>query len=322
MSSMLQKLKILSDRPILALAPMAGYTHTAHRLICRQFGANLLYTELISANGIIYAKSNDNQCFQLAKFNAKERPLLIQIFGKDPKIMAEASKIIFNKFKPDGIDINMGCPVKKEVRQGYGVALMKDLKNACKIVEQIKCSVNIPVSVKTRLGFSKPNEIIKFSQALEKAGADMLCIHGRTYKQFFTGPVNYEMIKKVKQKIKIPVIANGGINTPEIAKQVLDLTHCDGIAIGQASLGKPWIFKQINDYLLTGEYEEFNLKKIKTVCLQYIKLFKKHNKSLNLFELKKNLIYYFKGIKDKKYIAEKIFKAENIEALIKIVNAI
>ena len=306
-------------KPIIALAPMAGYTHSAHRLICQKFGANLLYTELISANGLVYAKSKDSQCFQLAKFNNKERPILIKIFGKDPKIMAQASKIIADEFKPDGIDINMGCPVKKEVKQGYGVALMKDLKLACQIIEQAKCSVKIPVSVKTRLGYKSPDEIINFSQELEKAGADMICIHGRTYQQLFSGPVHYEMIKKAKQKLKIPVIANGGINAPEIAKQVLDFTQCDGIAIGQASLGRPWIFKQVRDYLETGRHAEFDLVKIKRICLQYIHLFEKYNKNVNLFELKKNIIYYFKGMANKKSLAEKIFKADNTDSLLRII---
>lgn len=284
----------------------------------------MLYTEMASANGIVYEQKSKKKKFhpslELTRFNKKERPILIQIFGNDPKIMKEAAIFLEKKLKPDGIDINMGCPAKKEIRQGYGCALMKNAKLACKIIEEIKQAVKIPVTVKTRLGFSKQDEILKFSKEIEKAGADMICIHGRTLKQKFSGPVDYEIIKKVKQSIKIPVIANGGAQTPEQAKEVLDFTKCDGIAIGQASWGKPWIFKQVKDFLETGKYKEYDYKDIKMIAMEHIQLFQKYNANSNIFELKKNLPHYFRGMKNKKELNQDIFKAKDFKALIQIID--
>lgn len=319
-------MNIFKKKPIIALAPMAGWTNSAYRLLCKKFGADLLYTEMVSAYGLYYEQKNKrtkkHPSFDLAKFNNKEKPVLVQIFGNDPEIMKEAAIFIEQKLKPAGIDINMGCPAKKEVKRGYGCALMLNPGLACEIVKQIKNNVKIPVTVKIRLGYYKSNEILKFSKELESAGADMLCIHGRTFKQKFTGPVNYEMIKKVKQSVKIPVIANGGIKSPEEAKKVFDFTKCDGIAIGQASWGRPWIFQQINDYLSKGKYKQYDIKDIKKIAKEHINFFQKYNPDSNLFELKKNLPHYFKGLKNKKKINQEIFKSKNYKELIEIIDPV
>ena len=203
-------------KPIIGLAPMSGLTDSAFRQIAKDFGAEIVFSEMISADGLFYGQRKSgrdeyNKTLALAGFSTKERPIIIQLFGRQPEIMAKAAKIISRKFKPDGIDINMGCPARRLVDAGHGVSLMRDLDLACYIIERIKKEINLPVSVKTRLGFQNEKEILKFAKSLENCGLDALILHGRTYPQLFRGQVNYQIMKTVKENLKIPLIASGGL---------------------------------------------------------------------------------------------------------------
>ncbi|MFA6533924.1 MAG: tRNA-dihydrouridine synthase [Patescibacteria group bacterium] len=285
--------KLFKSQPLLALAPMAGITDSAFRLLCRESGADLVYSEMVSADGLVYGKKS----WELVKFSSRERPIVIQLFGKKPDKFAAAAAMIVRKIKPEAIDINMGCPAKKVVRSGHGVVLMQDPALACQIVQAVKKAVGDKclVSVKTRLGFSNKKEILSFAPKLEKAGMDFLCLHGRTYPQGFSGEVDLLMIKKVKDLLKIPVLANGGVKTPEQAAAMLKVTGADGLALGLGTLGRPWLFQEIKEFLNTGAYRELTWSEIKKVMMRQAKLAYQQKGSFGLVELRKHLCWYTKG---------------------------
>ena len=260
-----------NDKPLLVLAPMAGYTDAAFRLLCREFGADIVVTELISADAIAYGKIRNqkseiridkevltfNRCAagknkntaELLSFFEEERPLMIQLFGKYPEKFAKAAKWVSDNLKPDGIDINMGCPARKVVGSDHGAALLKNCDLAEEIVRSVKANTDLPVSVKTRLGWENDDEILEFAPRLQKAGIDAIIIHGRTYKDGFKGQARWENVYKIKNLLNIPVIANGdvkGIDDKIIrtANCQLQTANLDGVAIGRAAFGKPWIFQE------------------------------------------------------------------------------
>jgi len=315
---------------------MAGITDSAFRLISKKFGVDLVYSEMISSEGIVYGKPQDfydwekkkwiklSKSLELAKFSQKERPIILQIFGKEPAIMAQAAEILIKKFKPDGIDINMGCPARKVVKSNHGAALLKNPDLACEIVKQVKRAVTKKtlISVKTRLGWEDKKEILKLAPQLEKAGLDFLCLHGRVYKQGFSGSVDYQIIKKVKQKLKVPVIANGGIKTPEDAKKVLATTKADGVAVGMGSWGRPWIFTQIKDYLVKGEYQDLTWPEVKKIILEHAKLVHQTKGDHGIIELRKHLCWYVRGQKNAASLRQQLVKVETIKDVEKVISQI
>lgn len=304
------KNKLFNKKPILALAPMAGITDSGFRLLCRELGADLVYSEMISADGLVYGKKS----WDLAKFDNQERPIVLQLFGKKPEIMAKAAALLCAKLKPEVIDLNMGCPAKKVIHSEHGAMMLKNQPLALEIVRQVKKAVGKKtlVSVKTRLGWDKKTDILTFAPKLEKAGMDFLCLHGRTYVQGFTGEVDYQMIKKVKAKLKVPVLANGGIKTPEDAARVLRITGVDGAAIGMGAWGHPWLFKEIKEYLAGGEYQELSWKEIKKIIYRQATLALKNKGQHGLVELRKHLCWYVKGQKNAAELRQKLVRVETI----------
>jgi len=298
------------NKPILALAPMAGITDSSFRLLSKKYGADLVYTEMVSADGLVYGKKS----WELAKFRKKERPIVVQIFGKKPEIMAKAAALIVDKLKPEVIDINMGCPAKKVVKSEHGAFMLKKQDLACEIVRQVKKAVGkrALVSVKTRLGWEKKTDILTFGPKLEKADIDFLCLHGRTYKQGFSGLVDYEMMKKLKAKMKVPLIVNGGVKTPEDAKKVLQLTKADGLAIGMGTYGYPWIFKDIKSYLKTGKFKELTWSDKKKLILEHAKLAYQEKGKHGIIELRKHLCWYVRGQKNAAELRQKLVRVETI----------
>lgn len=269
------------------LAPMAGITNLAFRTLCRQNSCGLAYSEMISINGIYYGSENT---LKLLETNASDRPLAIQLFGHDPKIFTEAiKKIDSDKF--DIININMGCPAKKIIRNGDGSFLMNNPKLIYEIVNACTRATNKPISVKIRKGFDKPNAL-EIAKIIEQAGAAAICIHGRTAKQEYSGVADWEIIAQLKENISIPVIGNGDIKSCEDAKKMLDQTKCDAIMIGRASLGNPWIFKQIEQYLQTGinNFSVSNKEKMDT-AKKHLRLL---NATGNVLEMRKHLSWYIK----------------------------
>lgn len=237
----------------IVLAPMAGVTDLPFRLLCKEQGADLICTEMVSAKGIFYNNKNTED---LLRIDDRERPVSLQLFGSDPDIISEmAKKIEHRNF--DILDINMGCPVPKVVNNGEGSALLKNIPLAAKIIEKTVKAIDKPVTVKFRKGFGADEvQAIEMAKAAEAAGAAAVAVHGRTREQYYSGKADWEIIAKVKDTVSIPVIGNGDIFTPEDAKNMMEQTNCDGVMIGRGAQGNPWIFHQIKTCLETGMVPE------------------------------------------------------------------
>ena len=228
------------------LAPMAGVSDRAYRELCVQMGAGYCVSEMVSSKALSFGSKKSEE---LMDISAQERPCGIQIFGDDPSCMAEAA-LSAMKNHPDIIDINMGCPAPKISGNGSGSALMKNPALCGKITEAVVAAVDVPVTVKIRKGWDDGTvNAVEVAKICEQAGAAAITVHGRTRQQYYKPPVDYEIIRQVKQSVRIPVIANGDVDSAKKAKQVLDFTGADFVMVGRASLGNPWIFSQINSYL-------------------------------------------------------------------------
>ena len=301
-------------------APMAGVSNISYRQIIKEMGAGLIYSEMISTMGIVY---NGKKTIDLINFNENERPISIQIFGSDLKSFVEAAKYIEENFHPDIIDINMGCPVPKvAIKSQAGSALLKDPDKIYEIVKAVVNSTNTPITVKIRSGWDdKHINAVEVAQKIESAGASAIAIHSRTRSQGYSGSANWNIIKEVKQSVKIPVIGNGDITTPELAKQMLDETGCDAIMVGRATLGNPWIIKEIVHYLDTNELlsKPTKIERIEMIKTHYNLLKKYSNTTHALLEIRTHALWYLKGIPGTKEIKAKICQAKTEEEFMNII---
>lgn len=305
-------MELSKENRIIGLSPMAGFTDSSFRSICREFGADLVYTEMVSARGLTeeMKSKGDGKSLQLVRFNEVERPVLVQIFGNEPGIMGEAAKIICEKFNTDGIDINMGCPARKVIANDYGSSLLKEPELAAEIVRQVKNVVGErKLTVKTRLGWDNEEQILDFAPMMEKAGADMIAIHARTKAQGFSGEPNYEKISEVKKLVKIPVLANGGIKNWQDIDKCLEISKADGVLIGQAAIGRPWIFHEYKEQRTIN----FEIEKVFEIAWHHYSRFMKYSSNFN--EIKKHLVGYFKGFPNASELRRQICLAESREEL-------
>jgi len=252
----------------------------------------------------------------MAGFDKKEQPIILQIFGKEPSVMAKAARILEEKFKPNGIDINMGCPARKIISDFNGASLMKEPKLAAKIIEAVKSAVACPVSVKTRAGWSDEKEILKFAPMVEKAGADAIAIHGRTKIMGYSGRANWEIIGRVKEKLSIPVLANGDIVDFVSFKKAMEISGADGVLIGRGALGNPWIFQNIKNKKdrrpPVGEIKKIILEQAKLHLARYGEL----------ISFRKHVLNYFKGSPGAKKIREKMVQIKLLKDLMEALKKI
>ena len=295
------------------LAPMAGITDKAYRIICREHGAGLVYTEMVSSKAIFY---NDEKTKMLMNVENEKRPIAIQIFGSDPETMGYAAKEV--REIADIIDINMGCPAPKVIKNGDGSKLLLDIEKAEKIIKSVVDNTNKPVTVKIRKGWDNNNIVaVEFAQMIENAGASAITIHGRTRAEFYSGKADLEIIKKVKESVKIPVIGNGDIINEETALQMFKKTGVDGIMIGRGSFGNPWIFEKVIHFLKTGEkLPEISVKEKYNVLKEHIQYEMKYKPELvAIHELRKPIAWYTKSLPNSSEFRNNINKIENKEIL-------
>ena len=290
------------------LAPMAGVTDLPFRLICKQFEASLLYTEMINAKAVCY---EDKNTFDMLLVEDEEKPVAVQIFGSEPGFMAEAARTLTELNRFEIIDINMGCPAPKVVKAGDGSALMKDPKLAFEIVNKVKAATKLPVTVKFRKGWDEQSiNALEFGKLMQEAGADAVTLHGRTREQYYSGTADWEIIKELKEKLSIPVIANGDITSFEAAERILDITKADALMIGRGAQGNPFIFKEVNDYMESAILpKEISPKlKIDTAIRHYKLALKYKTQHKAVTEMRKHLGWYLKGLKNSARIKDHINK--------------
>ena len=279
------------------LAPMAGVSDRAYRELCVRFGAAYCVSEMVSSKALSF---NSKKSEELMEISDLERPCGIQIFGDDPKCMADAAKHALEN-KPDIIDINMGCPAPKISSNGSGSALMKNPRLCGEIVKAVTAVTDIPVTVKIRKGWDDDSvNAVEVAKICESAGAAAITVHGRTRQQYYKPPVDYDIIKAVRESVSVPVIANGDIDSAERAKEVMDITGCDLVMIGRATLGNPWIFSQINAYLENPNVKIHtpDLEERLGVMIEHIsKMVEYKGEHMAMLQARKLVVGYFKGIK-------------------------
>ena len=302
------------------LAPMAGITDRAYRELCMAMGAGYCVSEMVSSRALSFGSKKSEE---LMDISAQERPCGIQIFGDDPSCMAEAA-LSAMKNHPDIIDINMGCPAPKISGNGSGSALMKQPERCGAITEAVVRAVDVPVTVKIRKGWDDGMvNAVEVAKICEQAGAAAITVHGRTRQQYYKPPVDYEIIRKVKQSVRIPVIANGDIDSAKKARQVLDFTGADFVMIGRASMGNPWIFSQINSFLRNPcepLYEPTLEEKLDVMVAHVAKMVEYKGEYIALRQARKLVAGYFKGIRGAAALRNDAGRIETMDDLIRLKN--
>lgn len=296
------------------LAPMAGVTDLPFRLLCKEQGAGLLCMEMVSAKAIYYNNKNTETLMQI---EPEERPVSLQLFGSDPVIMSEMAKRIEDR-PFDILDINMGCPVPKVVNNGEGSALMENPGLVRKIVTSVSKAIKKPLTVKIRKGFDENNiNAVEIAKIIEDSGAAAVAVHGRTRQQYYSGKADWDIIRQVKEAVSIPVIGNGDVDSPQKAKQLLEETGCDGIMVGRATEGNPWIFREISHYLDTGELLPHPaLEEVKEMILRHARLQLEYKgEYTGMREMRKHVAWYTAGFPHSARLRGAVNEIESMEQL-------
>ena len=307
------------------LGPMAGLTDRPFRIICEKYNPGLVVTEMVSSKALFY---DDSKTKLLLNTKDEKRPISVQIFGSDIESMKYATEYLCKNKIADIIDINMGCPAPKVTKNGDGSKLLLDLDKVYEIVKAVVEVSTVPITVKIRKGWDKDHIVaVEAAKIIEKAGASAITIHGRTRSEFYSGNADWDIIRLIKEAVNIPVIGNGDVKTPEDAKKMIDETQCDGVMISRGSLGNPWIFEQVNDYLENGKYREISLEEKEQNLLQHIELeVEEKGENTAIKEMRKHVCYYIKGEKDASEFRNRVnhleTKEEVFEAIKKYFNSI
>ncbi len=302
------------------LAPMAGVTDMPFRVLCKEQGCGLVYTEMVSAKGMHY---NDMKSTQLTLLDEKEKPGAVQIFGSEPEIMAEVAAKL-DKSDASIIDINMGCPAPKITKNGEGSALMKKPELVARIVRAVSGATEKPVTVKIRKGWDDATiNAVEIAQIAEENGASAVAVHGRTREQQYSGKADWDIIKQVKQAVSIPVIGNGDVVGPKEAKRLFEETGCDAIMIGRGAQGNPWIFNQINKYLEEGVIVPLPTaqQKIETIIRHMNMLMEHKGERTGILEMRSHIAWYIKGLRDAAYTKQKIFTLTDKEEIFSLLQS-
>ncbi|MBQ4602710.1 MAG: tRNA dihydrouridine synthase DusB [Clostridia bacterium] len=303
------------------LAPMAGVTDYSMRVLCHRMGAEMSVTEMLSAKALHYG---DEKTEDLAKFDALTSPCSIQIFGHEPDIMAEAAAMLEKRFQPHMIDVNMGCPVKIIVSNGEGSALMKDSVLAEEIVKTVSSAIKAPLSVKIRAGWDENSKnAVYFALRMEKAGADMITVHGRTKSQMYNPGIDLDIIKDVKSALSVPVLGNGDIYTAADAVHMLEYTGCDGVMVARGAYGNPWIFKEIGCALEGKEYNSPSVAERIAVAKEHLSmLIADKGEYTGIREARKHLAWYLKGMRSAATARVDINHSESADEVVSILDRI
>ncbi|HEX2946766.1 MAG TPA: tRNA dihydrouridine synthase DusB [Clostridia bacterium] len=303
------------------LAPMAGVTDLPFRILCREQGCGLVCTEMISAKGMYY---KDEKSWKLAELSRSELPAAVQIFGSEPEIMSDAAARL-NTSDAAIIDINMGCPTPKITKNGEGSALMLKPDLAGKIIKAVATATKKPVTVKFRKGWDDENaNAVEFARVAESSGVSAITVHGRTREQFYSGKADWDIIKKVKEAVSVPVIGNGDIVKPQDAVRMLETTGCDAVAIGRGAQGNPWIFKRIDHYIKTGLLtSEPDLDEKKAMMLRHLAMLTElKGEYTGVREMRKHIAWYIKGCRNSSQFKDKVFRAVSFDEMAELVNGL
>lgn len=313
----------LGHRPVL-LAPMEDVTDPSFRLICRQMGASMVYTEFVSAEALIRDIASTTRKLHI---NPEERPVAIQIYGRDPDAMVKAATIV-EKAEPDILDINFGCPVKKVAAKGAGAGMLRDIPKLLQITKDVVNAVNIPVTVKTRLGWDHENKIITdLAPRLQDCGIKALTVHGRTRSQMYTGNADWTLIGELKKNpgIEIPIIGNGDITTPQQTLNAFNEYNVDAVMIGRAAIGAPWIFKEVSEYIHTGKINPIsNIDKLNILKRQITESVERIDEYRGILHIRRHLAAspLFKAIPNFRETRIKLLQTDSFDKIMNLLNQI
>ena len=300
----------------LVLAPMAGITDLSFRRICKSLGADLVTSEMVSAEGVVH-KSGSTRL--LRSSHPEEKPLAIQLFGSDPSLMGEAATIVAAE-GADIIDLNMGCPVPKVLRQGAGAQLIRQPEKVAQIVDAVRRVVSIPVTVKTRSGWNKSKiNILEVARVAEDAGADAITLHPRTAKQGFSGKADWYLIAKVRRAVSIPVIGNGDVTRPQQVQEMKQLTGCNGVMIGRGAMGNPWIFKQAKQLAQGEAVSDPSMRERLEIMARHLELYEESlSGQQKLSGIRSRLMWYSKGLRGSSRLRAALSGCRDMKTMVKI----
>lgn len=302
------------------MAPMAGITNIAFRKLIKEFKVGLVVSEMVSDKAIVY---HNEKTLNMLHVDKQEHPMALQLFGGEKESMVEAAKYIETHTNADILDINSGCPVQKVIKAHAGSDYLRDPERAYDIVKSVVDAVNIPVTIKMRIGFDFDHiNVVEMAKLYEKAGVKAISVHGRTRSQFYEGQANWDYIRQVKDAVNIPVIGNGDIRSPLDAKRMLEETQCDAVMIGRGAMGNPWLIKQTVDYLETGELkEEVTLEEKLEMCKTHAqKLISIHGEDIGIKEMRTQAPWYIKGLAGSAAYKNRMTQIETYQELVEIID--